>query len=175
MKSNIRKKVVLLPLLTVLLAISPFLITPLLNNVKNQNYLERILSIELPPDANAMDYRRSIHSNRGDCVHFVSISMATSFSLSELLIFWKEDDALFRGGLDLILKEQEHDTILWIPFELSPVRLTVPVNLSVYGNNVHTGINELLAEGREHIEGGQRLVILFAIFQDANTFDVRCY
>lgn len=175
MKPGIRKKALLL--IASLLVISPFLIAPLVNTIKNRNYLDIILGVDLPAGTRTIDQRRIIYSDRfGHCVHFVAVSMTLSSSFSKLLAFWKEGDGSSPDGYDLIVKEQRNDTVVWVPFGLTPQKLAVPVNLSVYyGGGVQSGLNELLADGMERMEKDKRLAILFATFEDTNAFDVRCY
>ncbi len=174
MKPGARK--ILFMHLVVLSVLSPFLIAPVLNNEKNQKYLNRILSIDFPADSKIIGNRSYVNSNRGDCVHFVGVLMTTSSSLSELSVFWKEDDiTLFPNGIDLIWKELESDSVVLVPSGLYPQKYVVPVNLSFYGSDVSSGINELLNEGAELTEKNQQIVVLFTTFNKANTFDIRCY
>lgn len=174
MKPYLRKTVIVL--LSVLLAVGPFLIAPMLNNVKNRHYLDRFLSIELPEGVTPVGHGRYITSNRGDCVHFVGFSIITSSTFPEISsALWKQENTALFPNLDLIVKEREQDTVVLAPFDLSPGKFNIPVTLSVYGSDVGRGINDLLTEGNRQIEKGQRLVILFTTFQEENIFDVRCY
>lgn len=173
-KPGIKKTVLIL--LPLLLVIGPFLITPILNNVKNQRYLDRLLRTDLPAGTNRIGNRHYIRSNRGDCVHFVGVSMVTSAPVGELSEFWqKADGTLFPNGIDVIWQEPGGDSVVLIPAGLHPQKLTAPVNLSFYGSDVNSGINRLLTEGAEHTNPRQRLVVLFTTFQASNIFDYRCY
>lgn len=176
-----KEALLLVPLLLapLLLVAGLFLIVPMLNDIQNRNYLDRFQGIELPEGSSPVGRRGYIASNRGDCVHFVGLSMTTSASsasLPELLEPWmQQDPSVFPGGLELVIKERGHDTAVLIPFGLYPLTFDTPVHISMYGSDVDSGINELLAEGEMQIENGRRLVILFTLFQEENIFDVRCY
>ena len=155
----------------------PFIVTPFINNQKNRLYLDRLKGIDLEELGTFIKGHRYITSNRGNCVHFTALLMTASLSYADTAEKFRDESAqALPHWIDLVWNASGTSSVVVIPFGLTPQKLSLPINRSLYGNgDLATGINFLLEEGSSLAADDKDLMVLFAAFQEENTFDYRCY